>query len=125
MTTRNSMVEENRSGLELLFRAGLSKVGARTLILIAMNGHLQSVDIESALNVGQSGVSSAIRELTVRGWIRTEVISTQSKGRPRHVYMLSKPFSDIVDEIENVCEGEISEIHRGVNELRRIASLYG
>ena len=116
------MVEDNRSGLELLSRAGLSRVGARTLILIALNGHLQSVDIEGALGVGQSGVSSAIRELTVRGWIKVEIVSTQTKGRPRHVYMLSKPFSSIVDEVEMMGEWEISAIHEGVDELRRIAS---
>ena len=116
------MVEDNRSGLELLSRAGLSRVGARTLILIALNGHLQSVDIEGALGVGQSGVSSAIRELTVRGWIKVEIVPTQTKGRPRHVYMLSKPFSSIVDEVEMMGEWEISAIHEGVDELRRIPS---
>ena len=36
--------------------------------------------------------------------------------------MLSKPFSSIVDEVEMMGEWEISAIHEGVDELRRIAS---
>ena len=73
------------SGLELLVRIGISKMAARVLVFIAEKGRVRSVEIEDSLNIGQSGVSSAIRELTGRGWIRTEVIPTQTKGRPRHI----------------------------------------
>lgn len=110
------------SGLELLVRIGISKMAARVLVFIAEKGRVRSVEIEDSLNIGQSGVSSAIRELTGRGWIRTEVIPTQTKGRPRHIYQLSVPFSSIVDEVERLGDEEIDNIREGAEDLRRIAS---
>lgn len=109
------------SGLDLLVRIGVSKVGARVLVFIAERGRVRSVEIENSLSIGQSGVSSAIRELTGRGWIRTEIIPTQTKGRPRHIYQLSIPFSSIVDEIERLGDAEIDSIKEGTEDLRRIA----
>ena len=109
------------SGLDLLVRIGVSTVGARVLVFIAERGRVRSVEIENSLSIGQSGVSSAIRELTGRGWIRTEIIPTQTKGRPRHIYQLSIPFSSIVDEIERLGDAEIDSIKVGTEYLRRIA----
>ena len=109
------------SGLELLVRIGISKMAARVLVFIAEKGRVRSVEIEDSLNMGQSGVSSAIRELTGRGWIRTEVIPTQTKGRPRHIYQLSVPFSSIVDEVERLGDEEIDNIREGAQDLRRSA----
>ena len=110
------------SGLDLLVRIGISKVGARVLVFIAERGRVRSVEIENSLSIGQSGVSSAIRELTGRGWIRTEIIPTQTKGRPRHIYQLSIPFSSLVDETERLADADTDRIKEGTEDLRRIAS---
>lgn len=114
------MVEEGGKGLQALIRSGISRSAAKVLLYIAMEGSVQSIDIESDVCLGQSGVSSAIRELNQYGWLQITAISSQTKGRPRHIYSLSKPFNEIVDDVERMEENRILSIRSGLEDLRRM-----
>lgn len=114
------MVEEGSKGLEALVRSGITRSAAKVLLYIAMEGNVQSADIEKDVCLGQSGVSAAIRELSQFGWLRTTAIPSQAKGRPRHIYNLSKPFGEIIDDIEMMEERRTMSIRSGLDDLRKM-----
>ncbi len=114
------MSEEGGRGLEALVRSGVSRSAAKVLLYIAMEGEAQASEIEHDICLGQSGVSGAIRELSQYGWLHVTVISQQTKGRPRHIYRLSKPFDEIVDDVEEMEEKRIKAIRSGLEDLRKM-----
>lgn len=114
------MVEEGSKGLEALVRSGITRSAAKVLLYIAMEGNVQSTDIEKDVCLGQSGVSAAIRELSQFGWLRITAVSSQTKGRPRHIYNLSKPFDEIVDDVEEMEEKRAMSIRSGLDDLRKM-----
>lgn len=114
------MVEEGSKGLEALVRSGITRSAAKVLLYIAMEGNVQSTDIEKDVCLGQSGVSAAIRELSQFGWLRITAVSSQTKGRPRHIYNLSKPFDEIVDDVEEMEKKRARYIRSGLDDLRKM-----
>lgn len=114
------MVEEGSRGLEALVRSGITRSAAKVLLYIAMEGSVQSTDIENDVCLGQSGVSAAIRELSHFGWLRITAVSSQTKGRPRHIYSLSKTLDEIVDDVEEMEERRMLSIKSGLDDLRKM-----
>lgn len=108
------------SAERLLVALSLRRNAAKVLIHIAFNGEMTSDDLEEALGIGQPSVSAAIKDLCGMGWLTIEHMRSDTKGRPRHTYKLSKGFSEIADEIEGIAKIRIWEINEGLRYLRSV-----
>lgn len=85
---------------KLLTANGLAPNVARVLACWTEDDdELTQVDIEMFTRLRQPEVSVAVRELRRRGWIATSLRPKEGKGRPMHLYALSRPMRDIVHEI--------------------------
>ena len=102
----------------LLVALNIRRNSAKVLIYMACHGEATSDDLESALGIGQPSVSAAIKDLDGLGWLTTEQMRSDTKGRPKHKYRLSKAFEAIADEIERMARNRISEIEDGLKHLR-------
>ncbi|MEA4977454.1 MAG: MarR family transcriptional regulator [Methanomassiliicoccaceae archaeon] len=115
------MSEENGGPAEsLLIALNMRRNSAKVLIYMAGHDAATSDDLEAALGIGQPSVSAAIKDLDEMGWLATEQIRSDTKGRPRHKYRLSKAFDAIADEIEEMARKRILEIDEGLRRLRSV-----
>jgi predicted transcriptional regulator len=97
--------KEETSAEDIFISLGVRRNTIRILIYMANRKEVTSDELEDAMGMSQPSVSTAIKELTDKGWIKVNFIYTEGKGRPRHKYDLSKPFQEIVDDIE--CETNV------------------
>lgn len=102
----------------LLVALDMRRNSVKVLIYMAKHDEVTSDDLEVALGIGQPSVSAAIKDISMKGWLTVQQIHTDSKGRPRHNYRLSKDFSEIAVEIEEMARNLILNINNGLNYLR-------
>ena len=95
---------------ELRQRAGLPKNVAKSLAYMRKKKEVTSVEIEKNTTLRQPEVSIAMQWLLKRGWITRRDIKKEGKGRPVHGYHLTKPFSEIVSELNKELKEKIKEI---------------
>jgi predicted transcriptional regulator len=102
----------------LLVSLDMRRNSVKVLIYMAKHNEVTSDDLEVSLGIGQPSVSAAIKDIDQKGWLTIEQIHTDSKGRPRHKYRLSKDFSSIAVEIEDMARNLIVNINGGLCYLR-------
>lgn len=113
------MLDNNHDLAEdLLVALDMRRNSVKVLIYMAEHDEVTSDELEIALGIGQPSVSAAIKDIDVKGWLNVEQIRTESKGRPRHKYRLSKDFSTIAVEIEEMARKLILNINNGLCYLR-------
>lgn len=99
---------------DLLVALDMRRNSVKVLIYMAEHEEVTSDELEVALDIGQPSVSAAIKEIGAKGWLEVEQIRTESKGRPRHKYRLSKDFLTIAKEIEEMTRKLIVNINGGL-----------
>jgi predicted transcriptional regulator len=104
--------------VEALISTGMKKNTAKVLVHLAANKRTTSDEVEEQFGLGQPGVSASIHDLDNMGWIHTESVKGPGKGRPKHTYTLSKPFMEIVSEIETAQRAKIMEMESNISNLR-------
>jgi len=102
---------------ELLQKAGLPRNVAKTLAYMRKRDEVTSVEIEKSTTLRQPEVSIAMQWLKKRGWISKRDIKKEGKGRPVHGYRLTKPFPQILQEINKELRGKIKEIEKLIKDL--------
>ncbi len=102
---------------ELLQKAGLPKNVAKTLAYMRKKGEVTSVEIEKNTTLRQPEVSIAMQWLKKRGWVTKRDLKKEGKGRPVHGYRLTKPFPEIVEEINKELREKIKEIENLIKNL--------
>ncbi len=102
----------------LLVALDMSRNSVKVLIYMAEHDEVTSDELEVALGIGQPSVSAAVKDIGVKGWLSVEQIHTENKGRPKHKYYLSKDFSAIASEIEEMARNLILNINGGMCYLR-------
>ena len=113
MSNKNQDLAEN-----LLVALDMRRNSVKVLIYMAKHEEVTSDELEVALGIGQPSVSAAIKDIDAKGWLTVEQIRTDSKGRPKHKYRLSKNFSAITVEIEEMARKLILNIDSGLCYLR-------
>ena len=114
------MENEQPQITQLLTANGLLPSAARVLACYATaedDDELTQVDIEMFTRLRQPEVSVAVGELRRRGWIATSHVPKEGKGRPIHLYTLSRPMREIVREIVRERTREIDRQQELAEEL--------
>ena len=99
---------------------GIRQSGAKILKYMAVHDEVTSDELETAIDISQPSISIAIKELINRGWVEVGYIRSEGKGRPRHLYTLSKPFSEVADDIESDAKELIRKIEEGVEYFKEL-----
>ncbi|MCI4433994.1 MAG: ArsR family transcriptional regulator [Thermoplasmata archaeon] len=103
----------------ILNQLGLPKNVAKTLAYLRYHDDALAVDIEFNAGLRQPEVSVAIQYLLKKNWIKKKNIKKEGKGRPVRIYRLSKPFQDIIKEIEGEKKDSISKMEMLMEKLKK------
>jgi predicted transcriptional regulator len=93
--------EKEEEFANLLIKIGTHKNIAKVLVFLAKTPKTTSHAIERGTDLRQPEVSTAVKYIMTRGWIRSGESSGEGKGRPTKIYELAKPLHEIMDCIEN------------------------
>ena len=108
--------------VELLSEIGVSRNLAKTLMYISQVKECRSADIERGADLRQPEVSVSIKNLQNRGWVKKRDLKNNLKGRPIHIYNVTKDLSEILKVFENEKLEEIENIKNDISELKNIIS---
>jgi predicted transcriptional regulator len=103
--------------VRLFVANGVNKHVARILALFEEHAELTSWDIQSMLRMQQPLVSEALQAMRENGWVVSQTVPIQGKGRPYNVYSLARPFREIVQEIVNARALELKTLENKMLDL--------
>jgi predicted transcriptional regulator len=105
----------------VLMNMGFSRNVAKTLgYFLTKKGKPRSVEIEKLTGLRQPEVSTAIKELTNRGWLTKREIKKKGKGRPIYEYYLATSRKEIVSFLVDGEKKKIDKIQNNINELKKL-----
>jgi predicted transcriptional regulator len=104
--------------VNLLIEIGIRKNVAKMLVFLANKPTATSREIERGTDLRQPEVSMAIRYLIEQGWVNTEGISSDRKGRPNKNYSLAVPVKEIMTAIEKQKKNEANNQLTLVRKMR-------
>src|SRR4030043_1981822 len=110
---------ENKA-VQLFSELGMPKNLAKTLLYISQVPECRSADVEQGADLRQPEVSIAMQEMRRRGWAKKRDAKKKGKGRPTHVYKLTKNLPEILKSFEQEKLKEVENVKRGVSELKNI-----
>jgi len=102
-----------------LVNTGMSRNTAKVFVYIATNPNTTSETIEREMRLRQPDVSVSVQDLYSKGWLSRVSVKGTGKGRPKYIYTLSKPFRDIVAEIERSEMEKIAAIEANIKDIQR------
>jgi predicted transcriptional regulator len=99
---------------------GMPRNLAKTLLYISQVNECRSAEIEHGADLRQPEVSVAMQQLQRRGWIKRRDLKKKGKGRPVHLYKLTSPINDIVENFEKEKLKEIKHIKDDLEQLKAL-----
>jgi predicted transcriptional regulator len=126
MKRKRSLVldENDERAVELFSDLGMPRNLAKTLIYISQCDECRSADVEQGANLRQPEVSVAMQELRKRGWAKKRDLKKKGKGRPVHVYKLTKPLPDILETFEKEKMKQVQDIKVNLESLQELIKEY-
>ncbi|MEF8879691.1 MAG: ArsR family transcriptional regulator [Candidatus Thermoplasmatota archaeon] len=126
MKRKNSLVldEEDDKAVELFTELGMPKNLAKTLMYISQVDECRSAEVEQGADLRQPEVSVAMQELRRRGWAKKRDLKKDGKGRPVHLYKLTKPLPKILQNFEKEKMKEVETIQNDLGDLRNLIERY-
>ena len=126
MKGKRSMVldENDEHAVDLFTDLGMPRNLAKTLVYISQCEECRSADVEQGADLRQPEVSVAMQELRRRGWARKRDLKKKGKGRPVHVYKLTKPLPEILETFEQEKLEEVENIKQNLDDLQELIQEY-
>ena len=126
MKRRNSFVldEKDDKAVQLFTDLGMPKNLAKTLMYISQVDECKSADVEQGADLRQPEVSVAMQELRRRGWAKKRDLKKKGKGRPVHIYKLTKGLPDILRNFENEKMKQVDTIKSDLQQLHSLIREY-
>jgi predicted transcriptional regulator len=119
---KSSPETNNGELIRLLMEMGMSRKTATTLTYLAQVDETVSKEIEENTNLSQPEVSTAIKELSKKGWIaQRKLEQNESKGRPVSAYKMTIPFSKAVNIVIHNKNNEIEQLQAWISKLKNLA----
>ena len=84
----------------------------------------KSADVEQGADLRQPEVSVAMQELRRRGWAKKRDLKKKGKGRPVHIYKLTKGLPDILKNFENEKMKQVDTIKSDLQQLHSLIREY-
>lgn len=98
--------EKEEEFVNLLIEIGTKRTIAKALVFLANTKEATSREIERGTDLRQPEVSLAIKYMDEQGWIKSNEIPSDKKGRPVRNYALVIPVPDIMTCIEKQKKAE-------------------
>lgn len=110
--------EEKMAGL--LMDMELSRSLARILVFFSRSETCICNDIKKVTDLRQPEVSMAMQYLRERGWIITEPVHRERKGRPIINYRLAVPFDKIINTLIREEQARIRDLKAKLKTLKTL-----
>ena len=126
MKRRNSFVldEKDDKAVQLFAELGMPKNLAKTLMFISQVEECRSAEVEQGADLRQPEVSVAMQEMRRRGWIKKRDLKKKGKGRPVHIYKLTKSLPAIVQTFEKEKMKQVETIKSDLDQLQGLIKEY-
>jgi len=126
MKRRRSFVldEKDDKAVHLFSELGMPKNLAKTLMFISQVEECRSAEVEQGADLRQPEVSVAMQEMRRRGWVKKRDLKKKGKGRPVHIYKLTKPLPTILTSFEKEKMKQVDTIKNDLNELQGLIKQY-
>ncbi len=116
--------EDDERAVDLFTDLGMPRNLAKTLVYISQCDECRSADVEQGANLRQPEVSVAMQELRKRGWALKKDLKKKGKGRPVHIYKLTKPLPDILETFEHEKMNQVETIRENLESLQDLINSY-
>ncbi len=116
--------EKDDKAVELFAELGMPKNLAKTLMFISQVEECKSADVEQGADLRQPEVSVAMQEMRRRGWIKKRDLKKKGKGRPVHIYKLTKSLPAIVQTFEKEKMKQVETIKSDLDQLQGLIKEY-
>ncbi len=116
--------EKDEKAVDIFTDLGMPRNLAKTLLYVSQFDECRSADIEQGADLRQPEVSVAMQELRRRGWVEKRDLKKKGKGRPVHIYRLTKPLSEILQSFEKEKMEQIENIKRDLETLHDLLREY-
>jgi len=126
MKRKNSFVldEKDDKAVSLFAELGMPRNLAKTLMYISQVPECRSADVEQGADLRQPEVSVAMQEMRRRGWAKKRDLKKKGKGRPVHIYTLTKALPDILRSFETEKMKQVQTIKSDLSELQSLIKEY-
>jgi predicted transcriptional regulator len=116
--------EKDDKAVSLFAELGMPKNLAKTLMFISQVEECRSADVEQGADLRQPEVSVAMQEMRRRGWAKKRDLKKKGKGRPVHIYKLTKTLPDILRSFEDEKMKQVATIKNDLQELQVLIKDY-
>jgi len=116
--------EKDDKAVQLFAELGMPKNLAKTLMYISQVDECRSAEVEQGADLRQPEVSVAMQELRRRGWAKKRDLKKKGKGRPVHIYKLTKALPKILDSFEEEKMKQVKTIKSDLTDLQSLVKKY-
>ncbi|MCK4348639.1 MAG: ArsR family transcriptional regulator [Thermoplasmatales archaeon] len=116
--------EKDDKAVHLFAELGMPKNLAKTLMYISQVDECRSAEVEQGADLRQPEVSVAMQELRRRGWAKKRDLKKKGKGRPVHIYKLTKALPEILDNFEEEKMKHVETIKNDLTDLQSLVKQY-
>jgi len=116
--------EKDDKAVDLFAELGMPKNLAKTLMFISQVEECKSADVEQGADLRQPEVSVAMQEMRRRGWIKKRDLKKKGKGRPVHIYKLTKRLPEILTSFEKEKMKQVETIKNDLSQLQGLVKEY-
>jgi predicted transcriptional regulator len=116
--------EKDDKAVQLFAELGMPKNLAKTLMYISQVDECRSAEVEQGADLRQPEVSVAMQELRRRGWAKKRDLKKKGKGRPVHIYKLTKALPEILDNFEEEKMKQVETIKSDLTDLQGLVKQY-
>jgi len=112
--------EKDDKAVQLFFELGMPRNLAKTLMFISQVNECRSAEVEQGADLRQPEVSVAMQEMRRRGWAKKRDLKKKGKGRPVHIYKLTKTLPDILKNFEGEKMKQVETIKHDLTQLQTL-----
>jgi len=116
--------EKDDKAVQLFAELGMPKNLAKTLMYISQVDECRSAEVEQGADLRQPEVSVAMQELRRRGWAKKRDLKKKGKGRPVHIYKLTKALPEILGSFEEEKMKQVETIKNDLTDLQDLVKQY-
>ena len=116
--------EKDDKAVQLFAELGMPKNLAKTLMFISQVEECKSAEVEQGADLRQPEVSVAMQEMRRRGWVKKRDLKKKGKGRPVHIYKLTKKLPVILNSFEQEKMKQVETIKNDLTELHTLIKGY-
>ena len=116
--------EKDERAVELFTDLGMPRNLAKTLMFISQVAECKSAEVEQGADLRQPEVSVAMQEMRRRGWAEKRDLKKKGKGRPVHIYTLTKKLPEILNTFEQEKMKQVETIRKDLTDLQGMIKEY-